>query len=73
MGDTLTGVRTPSTSWFQRLLNRLRTAPSRPPSWHATRQINVRPGSGRHRANAGGIPISYQLPNGDIVTYRRRP
>lgn len=57
-------------SWWQLLFRR---TPTRPPSWHAPRPTNTRPGGGRHRCNAGGVLKQCQLPNGSVVTFRRRP
>ena len=75
MDDTLVGVHINHTSWWQRLTARLRTrsAPSRPPAWHAPRgPANTRPG-GRHRRSDGGDHETYQLPDGRVITFRRRP
>jgi len=75
MGDTQTmGVQIGHTSWLQRLTARLRPTPSRPPSYHASRTVNVRPGQGgRHRCVAGGVIRQEPHPGGWIVTFRRRP
>jgi hypothetical protein len=68
-----TGVEIGWTCWWQRLRARLRPTPSRPPSYHASRTANVRPGTGgRHRC-ATGVLRQEQLPSGWIVTFRRRP
>lgn len=75
MDVTLTGVEIVRTCWWHRAWARLRPAPSRPPTYHATRIANVRPGNprGRHRCTVGGVIRQEALANGWIVTFRRRP
>lgn len=74
MDVTLQGVEIGRTCWWSRCVARLRPTPSRPPSYHATRTANVRPGAGgRHRPAVGGVIRQEHLPNGWIVTFRRRP
>jgi hypothetical protein len=74
MSVTLQGVQIGRASWWRRFRARLRPAPSRPPTYHATRTANVRPGAGgRHRPAVGGVIRQEALPNGWIVTFRRRP
>lgn len=73
MGVTLTGIEVAQPSWWQRVVARWRPTPTRPPSYHASRTANVRPGSGgRHRCTTG-VLRQEQLPSGWIVTFRRRP
>ena len=64
-------------NWLCNLLTRIkRPAPVRvPPSWHApTHPGNTRPGGGgNHRRSDGGEYDAYKLPDGRIVTFRRRP
>jgi hypothetical protein len=74
MGCTQVGVETGRCRWWERLTARLRPAPTRPPSYHATRTANVRPGGGKHRHTPGGLVTAYRLLDGRVVKFRsRRP
>lgn len=75
MGDTQVGVEIGSRrGWWERVTARFRPAPSRPPSYHASRTINTRPRTrGRHRGRPGGVAVTYTHPNGHLITFRRRP
>jgi len=63
--------------WWRRTKARLRGAPTRPPTYHASRlgrTATTRPRQrGRHRHGAGGVIVTYRLPGGRYISFRRRP
>jgi hypothetical protein len=74
MSVTQVGVEIGQRKWWKRWTARLRPAPTRPPSYHASRTVNTRPGQrGRHRGLPGEQAVTYPHPNGHYITFRRRP
>ena len=61
--------------WWRRVVARFRPAPSRPPTYHAsrlTRTPNTHPTKrGRHRHCAGGVIVTYRLAGGRYISFRR--
>lgn len=63
--------------WLRRTVARFRPAPSRPPTYHAsriTRTVKTGPAHrGRHRHTSGGVIVTYRLAGGRYVSFKRRP